>query len=217
MEILPSLISSNILNLEKTIIDFDGHCDGFHIDVMDDHFVPNLTWGPMFVNAIGAITGLPLHIHLMVENPSNWVNRLTLRSNDCFIFHAEIFDLPELVINFIERIKSNLKCKVGVAVNPRTEIASIFKYIKYLDHVLIMSVEPGFSGQKFIESVVNKIEPLKNKRTDHGLFFTIAMDGGIGPDNIVKLNKLGVDQFGIASAIFSKSDPLQALSELYKI
>ena len=217
MEIFPSLISSDILNLEKTIKELDSHCAGYHIDIMDDHFVPSLTWGSMFVTAIGSLTDLPLHVHLMVDNPDSWIDRLILDEDDIFIFHAEIFDIAQLAIDLIEKVKSKKKCKVGVAVNPKTKISFIDDYLKHLDHVLIMSVEPGFSGQKFMPEVVSKVELLKNKREELKLNFTIGMDGGIGFENIKNLVENGVDQFGIASAIFSKPNPLNALEELNKI
>jgi ribulose-phosphate 3-epimerase len=213
MEILPSLISADILNLEKVIKSLDPYCNGYHVDVMDDHFVPNLTWGPMFVNAIKKVTSLPLHVHLMVDNPAAWIDRIQLNGKDFFIFHIEVFDSPDLIENLIQDVKSK-GWKVGIALNPKTDIKLIFDYIKDLDHVLIMSVEPGFSGQKFIPEVTSKIEPLVKKREELNLSFKIGMDGGIGGENIKNLSEMGVDQFGIASAIFSKKDVVKALQEL---
>ena len=213
MEIFPSLISADILNLEKVVKSLDPHCNGYHIDVMDDHFVPNLTWGPMFVNAIKKNTNLPLHVHLMVDNPLVWIDRVLLSQKDIFIFHVEVFNDHQRMENLIQDVK-NKGWSVGVAVNPKTDIKLVFDYLKDLDHVLIMSVEPGFSGQKFIQNVITKIEPLIKKRSELNLSFKIGMDGGIGTENIRKLLEMGVDQFGIASAIFSKKDPVKALQEL---
>ncbi|MFC1894416.1 ribulose-phosphate 3-epimerase [Candidatus Dependentiae bacterium] len=217
MEIFPSLISSDLLNLEKIINNLNSNCDGYHIDVMDDHFVPNLTWGPMFVNSILNITKLPLQIHLMVENPQIWIDRLNLRKIDCFIFHAELFDFAELAIDLIKKVRNKKNCKVGVAVNPKTTILSVFDYLKYLDNILIMSVEPGFSGQKYMSEVESKIKPIKDKKKELNLSFKIGMDGAISKNNIKKLVDLGVDQFGIASAIFSQKYYIKSLAELYKI
>jgi ribulose-phosphate 3-epimerase len=215
MEILPSLISGDILNLENTIKMLCNHCDGFHIDVMDDHFVSNLTWGPAFVNAIAQKTTLPLHVHLMVDNPVTWVDRIKLRQNDIFIFHLEAaLDFQE-VGDIIEATKK-VGWRVGIAIKPKTEISHIFEFLDKLDHVLIMSVNPGFSGQKFMPEVVKKIEPLIKKRKEMHLNFTIGMDGGIDATNIKFLSNSGVDQFGVASAIFGHSDSVNALQELYK-
>lgn len=214
MEILPSLISGDILNLESTIKLLSNHCDGFHIDVMDDHFVPNLTWGPIFVNAITQRTNLPLHIHLMVDNPVTWVDRIKLRQNDIFIFHLETaLDFQE-VGDIIEAVKKR-NWKVGIAIKPKTEVTHVFEFLNNLDHVLIMSVNPGFSGQKFIPEVTKKIEPLLKERKKMNLSFTIGMDGGIDSTNIRSLSVCGVDQFGVASAVFGQSDPVKALQDLY--
>ena len=214
MEILPSLISGDILNLENTIKLLSDHCDGFHIDIMDDHFVPNLTWGPAFVNGIMQKTNLPLHIHLMVDNPVTWVDRIKLRQNDLFIFHIEAaLDFPE-----VEDIISDVKkigWKVGIAIKPKTEVTHLFDFLTSLDHVLIMSVNPGFSGQKFMPEVIKKIEPLIKKRKEMHLGFTIGFDGGIDTTNIKSLANFGVDQFGVASAVFGHPDPVKALQDLY--
>ncbi|MFA5074999.1 MAG: ribulose-phosphate 3-epimerase [Candidatus Babeliales bacterium] len=213
MDIFPSLIASDILNLEKTIQSLNTKCDGYHIDIMDDHFVPNLTWGPDFVNAIIRTTDLPLNVHLMVDNPRDWVNRLNLRKQDFFVFHIETLDSNEIK-NFIKDIKK-IGCKVGIALNPETNINLIFDYLDLLDAILVMSVKPGFSGQKFDSSVLSKIEILNKKRKDRNLFFYLSMDGGINQDNIKNLLKNGVDQVGVGSAIFYKEDYLQALQNLY--
>lgn len=214
MEILPSLISSDILNLEKTIKLLDSHCDGYHIDIMDDHFVPNLTWGAMFANKIAQATNLPLHVHLMVDNPTAWLSRLKLRSDDIFIFHIESLIEAQEIEELILDIK-NYGFKVGIAINPDTDVNTVFEFLKKIDHVLIMSVKPGFSGQKFMPEVIKKIDPLIQKRMELNLSFTIGMDGGIDKDNIKKLNEMGVDQFGVASAIFYEKDPVEALKILY--
>jgi ribulose-phosphate 3-epimerase len=214
MEIFPSLISGDILNLEKTIQTLSGHCDGFHVDVMDDHFVPNMTFGPMFVNRIVQKASLPLHVHLMVDNPAAWIDRLKLRPIDIFIFHLEAALEIQEVVDILTDVKQR-GCKVGVAIKPKTEVKELFDILTDLDHVLIMSVNPGFSGQKFMPEVVNKIAPLINKRNEMYLGFTIGMDGGIDTTNIRSLKNLGVDQFGVASAVFAQPDPIEALENLY--
>ncbi len=212
MKIYPSLISADILNLSKVISGLNKACDGYHIDVMDDHFVPNLTWGPAFVNAICSSTNLSVHLHLMVDDPIKWVNRVDLKKEDIFIFHHEV------VSNFqdINKIKSNINSKLGVAVNPETSINKIFSYLSILDHVLIMSVKPGFSGQKFIPEVLDKATLLYNYRKEKKLNFTIGMDGGVGLSNIKIIAESGVDEVGVASAIFLSRDPILAVDLLYK-
>lgn len=216
MQIFPSLISSDLLNLKKIINDLDSHCDGYHIDVMDDHFVPNLTWGPAFVQAILNNTNLPLHIHLMVDEPEKWINRIKFRTMDTFIFHYEATEDPERILNLINAIKV-LGCKIGIAISPKTDINKIFDFIDNVDHILVMSVEPGFSGQKFMPEVLNKVEHLVNQRNAMNLNFSIGMDGGIGKDNIELLKQKGVNLVGVASAIFATPSFAENLEELYKI
>ena len=212
MEIYPSLISSDLLNLQNSINILDSVVEGFHIDVMDDHFVPNLTWGPAFVNAIVGASEKPLHVHLMVDNPMKWPSRLDLRSKDLLIFHYEAVDKKDIPM-LIEEIK-NQNVKVGIAINPKTKVDDIFDFLSSLDNVLIMSVNPGFSGQKFMPEVAEKIVPLIEFRKKNNLNFKISMDGGIDKTNIKNLSDIGVEQFGIASAIFSQKNWLEAVKEL---
>lgn len=216
MEIYPSLISSNLLYLARTIEELDPHCHGYHIDVMDDHFVPNLTWGPMFVETIVKTTKRPLHVHLMVDNPKKWLDRMPLRKNDVFIFHHEAIENEKHICDIIKDIKK-MNCLVGVAINPPTPIQNIFSYVSLLDHVLVMSVTPGFSGQAFMPEVVKKIPLLVQEKKENKLKFSIGMDGGIGVSSLPLLVQAGVEQVGIASAIFSQPDPVAALKNLYKV
>ena len=215
MEILPSLISSDLLNLQNTIKILDPYCNGYHIDIMDDHFVPNLTWGAMFANTIAKATKLPLHIHLMVDNPVVWFERLKIRSIDTFVFHIEAVNSESEIKNIIKRVKDK-NFQVGIAVNPKTDIKLIFDYLSDLDHILVMSVESGFSGQKFMPQVLEKVNFLIAKRSEFNLSIKIGMDGGIGKDNIAMIASKGVDQVGVASSIFFQDDYLKSLQELYK-
>lgn len=216
MEIYPSLISSDLLNLEKTIKLLEPHCHGFHIDIMDDHFVPNLTWGHGFVNSIAKATKQPLHVHLMVDNPESWINRLALRSTDCFIFHIEASKTKSETMMLIEAVH-DARHPVGIAVNPATNIELIHEYLPLLQIVLIMSVQPGFSGQKFMPEVVHKVPELVALRKKLNAQFKICMDGGIGTNNIATLAEMGVDQVGAAASIFAQPDPKTALLELYRL
>ena len=214
MKIFPSLISSDLLNIQTTIKNLDPNCDGYHIDIMDDHFVPNLTWGPAFVRAISSVTNLPLDVHLMVDNPVAWVDRLNLKPKDLFVFHIETLDSDEEIKDLIKTVKT-IGCKAGIALNPETPVEKVFDYLALIDHVLVMSVKPGFSGQKFMESVLSKVKVLNQKRHDMNLPFDIGMDGGIDKSNIAMISELSVDQVGVASAIFSHKDYVAALQDLY--
>ncbi|MBU1007915.1 ribulose-phosphate 3-epimerase [Candidatus Dependentiae bacterium] len=215
MKIFPSLISGDILNIERMILTFDDKCDGYHIDVMDDHFVPNLTWGPVFINAIGKSTCRPLHIHLMVSDPEKWLDRITLKKTDTFIFHHESFFHVDALLVFIKKLRK-LSCAIGVAVDPSTPIKRVTPYLSEIDHLLLMSVKPGFSGQEFMPEVLEKVGYLVEQRERLKANFSIGMDGGIGLKNIKTIADFGVDCVGIASAIFAAHDPIRALAGLYE-
>jgi ribulose-phosphate 3-epimerase len=207
---------ADLLKLGKVINDFDKHCDGFHIDVMDDHFVPNLTMGPDFVNAIAKATRKPVQVHLMVDNPRAWVDRLNLGKKDTFIFHYEAFECFKPMKDLIDLVKAK-GWKVGVAFNPDTEIDLVEKHLVILDKVLVMSVKPGFAGQMFIPSVLNKVKKLIKLKKTQKAKYEICMDGGIGTGNIKSLSDLGVNSVSVGGAIFYSKRPLAALKELYEI
>jgi ribulose-phosphate 3-epimerase len=211
--IYPSLISADLLNLAQVLKSLDSQCDGYHIDIMDNHFVPNLTWGSQFVNAIGDATDLPLWVHLMVDNPDDWVELLDLPDDSIYSFHIEAVQNAK---SLIESIREN-KWKSSIAIKPETPVESIFDLLEDIDQVLIMSVEPGFSGQPFLPGTIKKIKPLLRFRDDNELNFTIGLDGGINKHNIEKLVDHGADDLAIASGIFHQKDPAKALKELREL
>jgi len=210
---------------------------------MDDHFVPNLTWGAQFTNAIRKVTKLPLHIHLMVDEPTHWLERFETHSErsvflqqnktlplhlqtpainyqpknlpkDTIFFHQEtLFDQNEQ-LEFIQAIHYQ-GFNAGIALNPATDVSSALTILPQVDAVLIMSVEPGFSGQKFITETLEKAKSILSFKQQHNKQLTICMDGGINERNIGKLAAHGVNQVAVASALFDTSDPVQALKKLY--
>lgn len=212
MKIYPSLISSDILALRSVLQSLNNNSHGYHLDIMDDHFVPNLTWGPAFVNAIVQETCLPLQIHLMVDNPHTWLSRLSLTAKDSFIFHYEAVNNVSGIQKLIKEVQDK-KIRVGIALNPATKVDVLEHVIASLDEVLIMSVNPGFSGQKFID-VTDKVLTLRKMREKNNYSFVIAMDGGITRDNVGIVKRAGVDIIGVASAIFFQSDYVKALQDL---
>lgn len=214
MKIYPSLISADLLNLASVLNMLDPHCDGYHLDVMDNHFVPNLTWGPDFINRIRQTTSKQLDIHLMVDNPHTWLSRLKLNANDMITFHIEALQKSEAIEHLVSSIHTE-KLHAGIALNPATPVEKVYPHLMDLDHVLLMSVNPGFSGQTFIPDVISKIKPLVTQRSISQKHFSIGMDGGIGSTNIATLAEHGVDYACAASAIFAASNPIQALSNLY--
>jgi ribulose-phosphate 3-epimerase len=211
--IYPSLIAADLLNLGTTIEKFNPICDGFHVDIMDNHFVPNLTWGAAFANAIAHASHKPTWVHLMVDNPHKWLDVLELTPGSILTFHIENSSEK---IQLVRRIKEK-KIKASIAINPKTPVEEILTIAHLVDQILIMSVEPGFSGQEFIENSATKIEPLLQIRAKEKLHFTIAMDGGINATNIHHLSQKGVDEFAAAKAIFNTIDPVEAYEELKKL
>ncbi|MCK4265012.1 ribulose-phosphate 3-epimerase [Candidatus Babeliales bacterium] len=213
MEIYPSLISSDLLNLEKVVKSLQPYSDGFHIDVMDDHFVPNLTWGPSFVHAILKISEKSLCIHLMVDNPWIWIDRLKLRTIDSFVFHFEAASNNTQIHDLIDDVKAK-GFKVGIAINPETSVEKIFEFLEKINQVVIMSVKPGFSGQTFIDNTLEKIEPLLSFRKEKKMSYILSMDGGINQENLRIVKEKGIDRVSVASAIFSNDNPIEALRKL---
>lgn len=211
--IYPSLISANLLNLQTEIQKLDPYCIGYHLDIMDNHFVPNLTWGPAFIDAIGRGTTRQLWVHLMVDNPLSWVEKLTLPANSTVSFHIETKDNVNDIIKFIH----DKKWRASITLSPKTNVEAALPVANVVDQVLVMSVEPGYSGQQFLPHVVTKVQELVAYRAKHTLKFSIAMDGGINKDNIAMLAHEGVEDFAIAHAIFGQPDAVKALQELQQL
>jgi ribulose-phosphate 3-epimerase len=214
MHIYPSLISSNLLTLEKTLQQFDRLCNGYHLDVMDDHFVPNLTWGPAFINAIRQATPLPLHVHLMVDNPEMWLSRLKLHAGDTIIFHYEAVQDDAHAKRIIDIIRAS-NINAGLAISPNTAPEKMHPLLKNLELILLMTVYPGFSGQTFIPDVLNKITTIRKMQQLVGNSAILCLDGGINMDTMPLVRDHQIKHVAIATAIFGQPDPVGALRQLY--
>jgi ribulose-phosphate 3-epimerase len=211
--IYPSLMGADQLNLEKVIDLLQPYCAGFHLDILDNHFAPNISWGAGTVNAIAKKVGKGTWVHLMVERPEEFYETLLLPAGSLVSFHIETnID----VFGFIKRIKEK-KHRAGIVINPKTPANRVVPFLNVIDQVLVMSVEPGFSGQPFLPEVVQKIDELAAHRLNGGFHFSIGMDGGIAKTNIAILAQRGVDDFAIAGGIFNTSDSVQALQELHML
>jgi len=211
IKIFPSLMAGDLLNMQKEIEILDPYCDGYHIDIMDDHFVPNITWGIDFIDAVNRATSKPLWVQLMVEDTTRWVDKIFLNANSILSIHIESSKEIRSLIDAIK--KKNII--PSVAINPKTPVARIFPLLDVLHHVLIMSVEPGFSGQPFLPDVVKKVDSLVSFCDNGGIKCAIGMDGGIKENNIGMLAQKGVEDFVVGSGVFNNSDPVGALKELY--
>lgn len=214
VKIFPSLIANDILNLESEIKKLEPHCDGFHLDVMDFHFVDNLTWGPQFINAIRNVTYKQLEIHLMVDFPEKYIPRFKLNSNDIVSIH---YESPS---NYtLEELFKDIKARnwlASLALSPNVSIDSVQKFGKLVDQVLLMSVRPGFSGQDFLSSSIERLKNLINLRKNYDCAFDISMDGGINFNTLDPLVINGVGQVTVGSGIFNQPDPVKELDKLYK-
>ncbi|MCX7836385.1 MAG: ribulose-phosphate 3-epimerase [candidate division WOR-3 bacterium] len=205
MHISASILNCNFLKLEEEIKKVEeAGIDSFHLDVMDGHFVPNLSFGTPIFNALKKIAKKPIITHLMVLSPIKMVDWFANGSLG-IIFHYEAMNNEGELKETIKKIKEkNLEC--GIALNPPTPIEEIFPYLSEINEILVMSVYPGFGGQKFIPEVIKKIENLKKLILQKNLKITISVDGGVGPENSKQLISAGVDKLIIGSAIFKEKD-----------
>lgn len=211
--IAPSILSADFSKLgdEVRAVDNAG-ADVIHVDVMDGHFVPNITIGPLVVDAVRKVTKKPVDVHLMIENPQDYIEAFAKAGADWISVHAEEgYHLDRT----IQLIKSFGK-KAGVAINPATSVESIFPLLSSLDFVLIMTVNPGFGGQKFISYCKEKIQKLKQEIDRQSLDVLIEIDGGVKLDNIGELASLGTDVFVAGSAVFGTEDYQQTIAAMRK-
>lgn len=209
IKISPSILSADFSNLalDIEIVEKAG-ADMVHIDVMDGHFVPNITIGPPVVKSLRKVTSLTFDVHLMIENPENYIKDFVDAGSDIITVHAES---SKHLHRLIQLIKS-YNVKAGIALNPATPVCTIEHLLNDVDMVLIMTVNPGFGGQEFIESMYEKIASLKNLLSDHEKNTPIEVDGGVSLNNIEKLYKSGAEIMVAGSAIFNSKDIEKTIS-----
>jgi len=207
----PSILSADFSKISEEIKILEkGGADMIHLDVMDGHFVPNITFGPKFVNDVNKITELPLDVHLMIKNPELYIKAFAESGADWISVHYEACDhLNKIIVQIKE-----YGCSAGVALNPATSINVLDEILGYADYVLLMSVNPGFGGQKFIPESLDKARRLRSLLDRVNPSAMIEMDGGIGPDNINEIKNSGVDVFVTGNSVFSSPDPSATLRRL---
>ncbi len=199
VEILPSILSADFRILGQQIAEVDeAGADAIHVDVMDGRFVPNITIGPLLVEAARRSTRLPLDVHLMIVEPERYLEDFAKAGADVLLVHQEA--CPHLH-RTVQQIKS-LGRKAGVVLNPATPPGTLEDILPELDQILVMSVNPGFGGQSFIESSVEKVRRLKRMLDERGLGTPIEIDGGVGPDNAAKVAAAGATLLVAGSSVF---------------
>ena len=210
----PSILSADFSKLgeEINLIETAG-ANLIHIDVMDGHFVPNITIGPAVVNSLIGKTKLPFDVHLMIENPERYIDSFININTEYITIHVEACTH---IHKTIQQIKSQ-GVKAGLSLNPATPLSTLENIIDELDLVLLMSVNPGFGGQKFIQSTIKKIEKLSEIRKNKNLSFKIEVDGGINLENIKSVMDAGCDIIVVGAAIFSAKDPIKEVKEFISL
>ncbi|KXK05899.1 MAG: ribulose-phosphate 3-epimerase [Ignavibacteriaceae bacterium] len=207
----PSILSADFLNLgeEIKIIEESG-ADIIHCDIMDGHFVPNISFGPDVVSAVNKISKLPLDVHLMIEKPELYIDKFIDAGADMISVHFEN--------NYhLNRIISQIKlrnCKTGIVLNPATPVSLLDDVLGIADYILLMSVNPGFGGQKFIPAVLNKIRQLRKVIDDRKLNVKIQIDGGINLDNIGVVCDAGADMIVAGASIFKAGDKKSVIQQM---
>lgn len=207
--VAPSILSSDFANLEKEINRIEkAGANWVHVDVMDGHFVPNLTIGAPVVKALRKVTGMTLDVHLMISNPEKYIKDFALAGSDIITFHYEA--TLEKTQEVIDLIKSFGK-KAGLSIKPKTEVSAIKQYLKDVDLVLVMTVEPGFGGQKFMPECAEKIKELKELVSENT---HIEVDGGINDKTGKICTTYGADALVTGSYVFSAEDISKAIESL---
>ncbi len=214
-KIAPSILSADFWNLGEDIkLVENAGADLVHIDVMDGHFVPNITIGPLITKSIQGKTSMPLDVHLMIENPGTYLDAFIKAGADYLTIHHEASTHLHREIHLIKEAG----VKAGVSLNPHTPLHVLDDIIQDLDLVLIMSVNPGFGGQSFIPNTINKLQQLSSILKERGLeHIEVEVDGGVKIDNIAEIAEAGADILVAGSAIYGASDPTAAVKEMKRL
>ncbi len=213
VKIAPSILAANLISLKEEIRRIEeAGADLIHIDIMDGHFAPNITFGPEMVRTIRKITELPLDVHLMIHNPQKFIKPFLQAGSDILTVHIEASGDLEKAIGLIREGKK----KAGIAINPKTPLLAIEEFLEKVDMVTVMSVHPGFAGQIFIPAVIPKIKELKDLISRRNLKVEIEVDGGIDTITAPGVIKAGADILASGLGIFGSKDIKKTIEKLKK-
>jgi ribulose-phosphate 3-epimerase len=208
VEIAPSILAADFASLGEAIRAVErGGATLLHVDVMDGHFVPNISIGVPVVASLRRATRLPLDVHLMIENPERYIPLFAEAGADMISVHQEATSHLDRALAMIREHG----CQPGAVINPATPVSMLSEVLGNVDHVLVMSVNPGFGGQKFIPGALDKIRQLKLTRERYNQSFRIEVDGGVGPENVADLVRAGAEILVAGTSIFHTPDPAEAV------
>ena len=209
VRIQPSILAADFVNLEQEVARI-GTADAAHVDVMDNHFVPNLTFGPQMVERLQAVSPIPLDVHLMIDDVDRWAPGYAELGAFSVTFHAEATSDPVALARRLRSIGS----RAGIAVKPGTAIEPYLDLLPEFDQVLVMTVEPGFGGQSFMANQMSKVATVRSAIGASGLAVWLQVDGGIALDTIEQAAEAGADTFVAGSAVYGADDPIAAIAAL---
>jgi ribulose-phosphate 3-epimerase len=213
-EILPSILSADMARFGEEIERVKaGGARIIHVDVMDGHFVPNITIGPPVVKSLRRSTDLLLDVHLMIEDPDHYIPDFIDAGADVITVHQEACRHLDRTLSLMRSTGT----EAGVAINPATPVETLSAVLELVDMVLVMSVNPGFGGQKFIPYALNKLRQLDRERQERGLDFRLEVDGGITPDNLQDVVRAGADWIVAGNAVFGAPDPTRRVEEMQRL
>jgi ribulose-phosphate 3-epimerase len=213
IELAPSILSADFARLgEQVRAACEGGANVIHVDIMDGHFVPNLTVGPPVVKSLRKVTKLPLDCHMMIENPDDFIAAFAEAGADWISVHQEACRHLNRTLHLVR----SHDCKAGVVINPATPVDTLTEVLDIVDYVLVMSVNPGFGAQKFIPGALHKMKQLAEIRSRRGLNYRIEVDGGVGLDTVGDVVRAGAEILVAGNAVFGEGDPRKNAEALLK-
>jgi ribulose-phosphate 3-epimerase len=213
IKLSPSVLNADFANLSSEIKAIEPYSDYIHLDVMDGHFVPNITYGPMVVQTVKRTTDVPLDVHLMIYNPPEWVETFAESGADRISFHVRSCRDAESVVRAIR----GLGVSPGLAISPEVPVFELKPYLGMVDFVIVMCVYPGFGGQKLMPEMLNRVGAIKRDASELGVSVEVEVDGGVKAQNLPSVIEAGADNVVVGSSIFSSEDVAAAAAEIKAI